>query len=309
MPDPIVMAKAAALAAFVTTLATWLLRRLSRPLGGALGTGLGVLAGAWALGLAPHVPPRDALERLLLILVPAAILAESAAPRRWAWLLRLAVAAGAVPVLVHGSSYVADLSGPGSREWSPGLAAGLFAGLAAALFLSWTALHRLAQRIPASAALAVAGTAAGAGITIMLSGYAAGGQLGVPLAAAAAAGGVLVLVGGRHSSGDGGPATAASLGVILPALFGLLVVGRLFAGLTTANAALLLAAPLAAWIPELWPLVRLGGRTRTALRISLAAVPVVVALVLAQQKFAADSASPGASAGSSEASLNDYLGY
>ena len=309
MPDPIVMAKAAALAAFVTTLATWLLGRLSRPLGGALGAGLGILAGAWALGLAPHVPPRDALERLLLILVPGAILAECVASVRCGWLLRLAVAAGAVPVLVHGSSYVADLSGPGTREWSPGLAAGLFAGLAAALFLSWTALDRLARRSPTSAALALAGTAAGAGITIMLSGYAAGGQLGVPLAAAAAAGGVLVLVGGRHSSGGGDIGTAAGLGVVLAALFGLLVVGRLFAGLTTANAALLLAAPLAAWIPELWPLVRLGGKTRTGLRIALAAVPVVVALVLAQQKFAADSAGPAASAGTGEASLNDYLGY
>lgn len=309
MPDPLVMAKAAALAAFVTALATWLLARLSRPLGGALGTGLGILAGAWALGLAPYVPPRDALERLLLLLVSGAILAECVAPFRWGWLMRLAVAAGAVPVLVHGSSYVADLSGPGTREWSPGLAAGLFAGLAAALFLSWTALDRLARRSPTSAPLALAGTAAGAGITIMLSGYAAGGQLGVPLAAAAAAGGVLVLVGGRHSSGGAGAETAASLGVILTALFGLLVVGRLFAGLTTANAALLLAAPLAAWIPELWPLVRLGGKTRTGLRMALAATPVVVALVLAQQKFAADSAGPAASAGTGEASLNDYLGY
>lgn len=309
MPDPIVMAKAAALAAFVTALATWLLGRLSRPLGGPLGAGLGILAGAWALGLAPRVPPRDALERLLLVLVPAAILAECVASDRGGWLMRLAVAAGAVPVLVHGSSYVADLSGPGSREWSPGLAAGLFAGLAAALFVSWTALDRLSRRNPMSAALAVAGTAAGAGITIMLSGYAAGGQLGVPLAAAAAAGGVLVLVGGRHSSGGTGTATAAGLGVILTALFGLLVVGRLFAGLTTANAALLLAAPLAAWIPELWPLARLGGRTRTALRMTLAAVPIVVALVLAQQKFAADSAGPAESAGTGEASLNDYLSY
>lgn len=308
MPDPLVMAKAAALAAFLTALATWLLARLSRPLGGAFGTGLGILAGAWALGLAPHLPPRDALERLLLLLVPGAILAECVAPLRWGWLMRLAVAAGAVPVLVHGSSYVADLSGPGTREWSPGLAAGLFAGFAAALFLSWTALDRQARRSPASAALALAGTAAGAGITIMLSGYAAGGQLGVPLAAAAAAGGVLVLVGGRHSSGGAGAETAASLGVILTALFGLLVVGRLFAGLTTANAALL-AAPLAAWIPELWPLVRLGGKTRTGLRMALAATPVVVALVLAQQKFAADSAGPAASAGTGEASLNDYLGY
>ncbi len=139
MPDPIVMAKAAALAAFVTALATWLLGRLSRPLGGPLGAGLGILAGAWALGLAPRVSQGTRLRAAAAGPRSGAILAECVASLRLGWLMRLAVAAGAVPVLVHGSSYVADLSGPGTREWSPGLAAGLFAGLAAALFLSWTA--------------------------------------------------------------------------------------------------------------------------------------------------------------------------
>jgi len=303
MPDPIVLAKAVLLAAVVTAAAAWLAERLARRFGdttgragAAAGVGLGILAGAWALGLAPPLPPRDAIGRLLAVLIPAAVLAESAAALRSGWLVRFAVAAGAVPVLVYGSSYVADLSGPGSREWSPGLAWLLFAGLATALFLVWTALVRLAERANRSASLAVAGTSVGAGLTIMLSGYAAGGQLGLPLAAAA---GVLSLVGGRRSP--------AGVGVATVGLFGLLVVGRLFAGLSTENAALLFGAPLLAWLPELPPLRGWGPRTRGGLRLALAAVPVVVAIAFAQRKFAADSA--GAAQTPGESSVNDYLGY
>ena len=71
-------------------------------------------------------------------------------------------------------------------------------------------------------------------------------------------------------------------GVGVVGLFALLVVGRLFADLTTLNAALLFAAPLLGWLPELLP-ARRG--VRVALRLGLAAVPVVVALVLAQAAF------------------------
>jgi hypothetical protein len=86
-------------------------------------------------------------------------------------------------------------------------------------------------------------------------------------------------------------------------LFGLLVVGRLFAGLTTLNAALLFAAPLLGWLPELLPTRRL---VRVALRLALAAVPVVVALVLAQEKFATDSTRPESGI---EGSLEDYMNF
>src|SRR5437763_1717160 len=99
-----------------------------------------MLAGAWALGLAPRVPPREDLDWLLLVLLPAAVVAEVAAERLkgWKqWPLRVLVAAATVPLLVHGSSYVTDLSGPGSREWSPGLTAAIYAGSAVALSLAW----------------------------------------------------------------------------------------------------------------------------------------------------------------------------
>ena len=80
-------------------------------------------------------------------------------------------------------------------------------------------------------------------------------------------------------------------------------VGRLFADLTNLNAALLFASPLLGWLPERLP-ARRG--VRVALRLALAAVPVVVALALSQQKFAADSARPGSG---TEGSLDDYMNF
>jgi len=83
----------------------------------------------------------------------------------------------------------------------------------------------LATQAGRSVPAAVAVASGGAGVTVMLSGYATGGQLGLPLAAAVAA---FAVVGGRHARG--------AVGVAVVGLFGLLVVGGLFAGLTTQNA-------------------------------------------------------------------------
>jgi hypothetical protein len=234
-------------------------------------------------------------------MVPAVVLAETlaAASGRTRWVgqkLRVLVATFATPVLVHGSSYVTDLSGPGSREWTPGDTTTIFAVLAVTLVLIQSVLSLLANRAGRSTAVAMAVVSAGAAITVMLSGYATGGQLAIPLATAV---GAFVVLGSRHAPG------AVAAAVI--ALFSLLVVGKLFAGLTTQNAVVLFAAPLLAWAPEVPWLRRVGPRIRGVLRVVLTAVPVALILWLAQQKFASDSAPPGPAPG--EPSLNDYMDF
>jgi hypothetical protein len=297
MPDTIVIAKAAALAAIVAVMVAWSLGRIGLP-GGALGVGAALFAGAWVLGQVPRFPPREALDRCLLLLVPAAVLAETlaAASGRTRWVLRVLVAALATPVLVHGSSYVLDLSGPGSREWTPHETMAIFAGLAVVLVLMQSMLIRLANRAYRSTALAMAIVCGGAAFTVMLSGYATGGQLGIPLATAV---GTFAVLGRRHAPG------AVAITVI--ALFSLLVVGKLFAGLTTQNAMALFAVPLLGWVPEVPWLRRVGPRIRGVLRVVLTTVPVLLTLWLAQQKFAADSAVPGQAPG--EPSSNDYMNF
>ena len=88
----------------------------------------------------------------------------------------------------------------------------------------------------------------------------------------------------------------------------LVLAGRFFGKLTTVNAVLLFAAALLGWLPELPYVCRLGPRTRGSMRVALAAVPLVAALILANQKSEADAASPS-TPGSKETTIEDYLNF
>jgi hypothetical protein len=304
MPDPMLMGQAFAAAAVLGLVVALLFGKASRvgvaSAGAVLAVICPVLAGLWVLGLLPHFPPADGFDRLLVLVLPAAAAAEviAAASARAGWVARCVVAALATPVLLYGSAYVADLSGPDSREWPAATAWLVFVALAVALMGVWAALNRLTARTEGRTPLwCVAGVALGAGLVVMLSGYASGGQFGVPLAAATGG----VALGSLVRKGK--PATEGALGVGVVGLFGLLVVGRLFAGLTDLNAALLFAAPLLGWLPEL---LRGRSRVRAALRLGVVAIPVVIALVLARQKFVADSVRPASGV---EGSPDDYMNF
>ncbi len=304
------MAAAALCAAVIILLFGWPWRKPSLvrvSAGSVLGMALGLGVGCWWLGIHPHWPPREDQDRLLLVLLPAVLvvelLAALAGRLRWlAWPLRLLIAAGAGRVLLHHSSYLADLSGPGTREWPPALSWLILGTLAVALAVVWTALAVLARRSPGrSVPAALVLTCAGAAVAVMLSGYASGGQTGLVLAAALAGVGLASLV-------LAGPVPAEGMiGVAVVGLFALLVVGCCFGQLGVLPAALLLCGPLLCWVPELPYLRRLGPRLRGLGRVVTTAVPVAVVLVLAMQKFVADSSQT--SQGAREATLQDYMDY
>jgi hypothetical protein len=316
VPDPLLIFKASTAAATVAVLVLLVFgwpwkapRQALVAAGGALAVGGGFLAGGWLLGGHWHLPPQDDQDRLFLWLLPAVVVAEvlAAAVGRlvWlSWMLRLPVAAGAVPILLHGSIYLTDLSGPGTREWSAEQTWLILSALAATLVCGWALLDQLAGRTGGRAVLVTLALAClGAGLTIMLSGYASGGQLGIPLAAGVGGAAILSFLL------KGTPDWRGSIGVGIVVLFGLLVSGRFFGSLTTTNAALLFAAPLVAWLPEL-PLVRrVGPRLRGFARVALSAVPVAIVVLLAVQKFNAASKPPSATTNSPEPSLRDYLDY
>jgi hypothetical protein len=316
MPDPGLIVKssstAAVLAVLAVLLAGWPWRRPRAgwvAAGGALGVAAGALAGAWSLGLVPHFPPREDLDRLLLVLLPAAVGVEVAAAvlrrMRWlAWSLRFAVAAAAAPVLLHGSVYLTDSAGPGTREWPPGPACLMLGGLAAALAAAWALLDRLASRGAGRAVLLnLALATAGAGVTLTLSGYASGGQLGFPLAAGLAGVAVASLLL------SAAPDLGGAIGVGVIGLFALVVVGRFFGSLTTANAALLFAAPLLGWLAEPALVPCIGPRLRSLARLALPAVLVAAVLTLAVQKFNTDSRGPAAGSGENEPTIEDYMKF
>jgi hypothetical protein len=320
MPDPILFLKAGVIAGLIAGVIVLLSGLRSNPeklsrlrFGYVLGTGLGFYVGAWVLGMVPQwpIPDRDHaqdMDRLLWVLIPGVIVAELVAALPWkvrhgAWALRAVVAVFAARVLLDQSIYIADRAGPNSREWSPDLTLQIFGGLAIALGVVWSALGGLARwshgwSVPAVLSVATGG----AGTAIILSGYASGGQLGVPLSGALAGAALATLILRPNVP----PTGAVSIGVV--GLFALLIVGRFYGSLTTVNAAFLFFGTLLCIVPEL-PL-RLRGVTR----IAWASAVVGIVLVLAGQKFIQDSAPPKdetkeVPTSGTEPTIDDYLNF
>jgi hypothetical protein len=135
----------------------------------------------------------------------------------------------------------------------------------------------------------------------MLSGYASGGQMGLPLSAALA-GTIVACFAVRGPVPIQG---VISVGVV--GLFSLLIVGRFFGELATNHAALLFFGPLLGWLTAMPYIRRRGYRTRGMVCVLLTAVPIAVTLALAQHQFAEDSKRTGA--GSQEPSIEDYMNF
>jgi hypothetical protein len=273
-----------------------------------IGVGVGIAFGVYLLDAVPKYPPREDKDRLLIVLLPAALVVEIAAlalrrPSWLAWVPRLVVATVAARAVLHGSTFVAA-SGGEPPTWSTTEAWLIFTGLGLALGVEWFLLDRLASRESGTTALlSLALTTAATGIAVMLSGYAYGGYLGFPFAAALGGVAAASLVVARPRELRG----AVGLGIV--ALFALIVSGRFFGELTTTNAILLFCAPLACWLPELVPALQKRPTLRVALRPLLVAIPVGVALTLAGLQFIEDSKAKSPAPGSDEPSAEDYMNF
>ena len=290
MPDPIVMGTAVVVAALVSGTVVlivgwpWRAPRASRlQAGWVIGQCMGWVAGCWVLGVRPHWPVREDLDRLLVVVLPIVLVVELVAIciRRSPWLiwpLRVLVAGIAARVLLHGSIYLTGSAEDGG--WPAALAWTILASMAIAVGSVWLLLSLLLQRAPGFSPWGcLAGTSAGAGLTVMLSGYATGGQVGLPLAGALL-GSALASFLLPRSSLDRTP-----LGVAIGGLFCVLLIGRFFGELSWGHAALLLLAPLAAWAPEAPQLNRLKPRARGLLRLVSVGVIVGGVVMNARQHF------------------------
>jgi hypothetical protein len=315
MPDPVLILTAIFVALAVSAALSALIGRCGRAVltnsfdaGWVVGIGVGFFVGCWVLGIRPHWPPREDLDRLLVVVLPAIGMVELLAtfpqmPRWLVWPMRFLVVAGGARVLLHGTSYLTDMSGPGTSEWSPRLAYLVFGGLAALEAAVWVLLSLLARRAPAPAfPVSVAVTIAGAAVTVMLSGYNTGGQIGLPLAGAVTGATAATLFLSRTSWATGPP------GLPIVGLFSLLVIGRFFGELTSVHAVLLFCAPLLGWLGELPYVRRLPAGLRGLIEVLLVGTLVMAVVVQAQTKFAKDFRSPSQST-PDEPSVQDYFNF
>jgi len=294
VPDPLMVLKALAVAVFASALVGAVGGRLSkgRPSGWAwsLAIGAGSYLGLAILEIRPRWPMREDQHRLLGLVLPAILLIEAVGsairPPRWLVVMeRLAASLAVAPVILYGSIYVADLAGPGSAEWSPAMRWLIFAGLGLALFGVWSGMVWIERRssFGVGTPLTLAMTIAGAGPTVMLSGYASGGLIGLVLAGAI----VGAAATAAWASGDARGA-AAGVGVGVVGLFSMLAIGFFFGRLRADAAIVLFLSPLAAAIAEAPLPFRLNRKGRTAAGLTLVACVVGLVVAFAAWRFAAD---------------------
>ncbi|APW59530.1 hypothetical protein [Paludisphaera borealis] len=289
MTEPVTLLEALTAAAMVSAL-TWAIGRWAGR-GGCwvwcLAVGLGFYLGLAILGVRPRWPIREDQDRFLGLVLPGILAAEAVCrslktPSRLGAAARLVAATAVAPVLLHGSSYVVDHAGPGSAEWPSAWRWLIFGGLGLATACNWSGLVWIQTRSGSAVRVlvALATAALGAGLAVMLSGYASGGLTALPLAAA--------IVGASIAASFRAEAPDTAPGVGLIGLEGVLMMGAFFGRLRTAEAVVLFLAPLLAGIPEAYPLSRLGPRFRTVLGVGLTACAVAAATATTWRRFAAD---------------------
>jgi len=238
-----------------------------------VGIGLAFLIGAAVYSGHPRWPLTSENEdRFLAILLPLAVMTEVVAfflPGWVAWTGRLLISLSATPLLLLGTVYF--------QTWS-GLQTTLWLGiLATCLMLAWVSLDCQIRLLPPRTVLfGLAGVNAGAGIVLMIGGYATGGPLAMILGAALA---TTALVSPRTLPAKA-LAGAASIGLV--GLFAILVSGHFLASLGLDHAAILFAAPVLAWVLIL-PRIRKAAMLRVAVLV-LEALPVVGVVGLAWKR-------------------------
>lgn len=294
MPDPLLIAKSLAAALAASVVLTPLLRRLFQRWGtaGEMWAMLLATAGAAVTGLAvgavvPRWLPVNGLDRLLCLVLPGGLAVEallfqilrgsSRTVRSRQFVIRFVAALAGVFTLLYGSVH---LQTP-LTSWDGAVVRVTLLGWSFWLALAWQAVSDVSQREPRLVVpWTVAITIQVAGVLIMMAGYLKGGAAAAPLAAAIAGAGWW----GTRARGPESLAAVAGLGVMM--LFGLVLIGRYFGGLTTGVALTLCSVPLITWTHPAAP--SLLGRPKLDHYVRCFVIAIVLAILLAQGKAAFD---------------------
>ena len=314
MPDPISYLKAsmaAVVASAMIVLAFRLAMRKFRHSVAAvmsvLAVGVGVVTGYGVLQFSWTWPPVNALNRFLMIVLPATVLVELLAAisgRREAASvriltnsakgsgslcalgLRLAMYASVGRILLHDSVYLGGVGSDNPDAWSFGQTLAAFGGGFLGLIVVWSLLCRLSDHSAAgSITLCLAMTILCTGLATMMAGYIKGGAAAIPLAAAVAGTSLASPLLAQDFGVKVETYLRATIGIGVIGLFSLLCIGHYFGQLTGLCAIVLFLTPLLCWISEL-P----GLRSRPAWQksgVRFVAVTIVLSAVvsLAKQDF------------------------
>jgi len=246
---------------------------------------VGVIGGYAVLGLWPRWLPANALDRFLVIVLPAtvALLVIDRWPHGSRALrggLGFALAVVLVRILLHGSVYLQE----DALEVAILLlgSAGILACVLCLVHVLWFRKRSYGDIDCGGQAflpLALAAALFVAGLLIAMAGYIKGGSAALPWSAAIAGATIGARLGSKQSDLRG----IVSLSVVL--LCGFLFIGRFFGELTTGTALLVLFTPLLCWTSELPWLRRCRPVTRDLVGLALVAVSLLAILLWAKQSF------------------------
>lgn len=240
-----------------------------------------VVVGFGVLKLMPAFPPRSSLDRLLVIVLPCALLLETLgslpgftagrmtnARSLWALL--------SMWILLFDSVYLRGVQ----DEWNQVAAFTTIAFCGALFAIVWWLVIRMdvtgaGPVVPFALAMSILS----GGILVILGGYIKGGSASLPLAGAMLGFGAANCM--RATPRPASPVLA--LGVA--SLFGIVFVGRFFGRVTTATGITTVLAPLLAGLPILLRIPPTRNRLRLVLAVVLVAIPLTIVVAIAKRDF------------------------
>ena len=304
MPDPILYLYASMAVVVASTLVVLAFRLIIGKSARSISAGIGVLSMGGGLVVGYTVlqftwtwPPANGLNRLILIVLPAAAIVELVAAvladrertsglQLLAIFLRLILSAAVGRILLHDSVYLSGIASNNPEAW-PFMQMLLTLGCGSVgLIVVGLLLNRLSARetscsVACSLVLAILST----GLAIMLAGYIKGGVAAIPLAAALAGTTAAAFVRKRYCDDPTVNYLQGATRISLVGLFGFVCIGHYFGHLTGPRAFVLFLTPLLCWISELPGLRLMSSWQKSAIRLIAVTVSLGTVMYFARCDF------------------------
>ena len=299
MPDPILYLQASIAAVVASAVVLLAPRLVVRNSAGSLAAAAGVLA--FSVGLIVGYDrlffswtwsPANALNRFLMIVLPATLIVELLTAvfdarcysRFLIIVLRVTLYACAGRILLHDSVY---LGGVGSVDaWTTTKTIAVLSGGFGGLIAAWSLLCGLSRRSDScSITLSIAMAVLSTGLATMMAGYIKGGVAAIPLTATLLG---IALVSQVLASGLGDPGEPhlqGAIGIGVIGLFSLLCIGHFFGQLSALHAIVIFLTPLLCWMSELPGLRSRTPLQKSALRLIAVTIPLAAVLFAAKREF------------------------